>query len=125
MSYLEVNRGDTEVFTVRLTDENGAPLNLTNLSLTFTAKRRPTDTDAQAVIQKTSTDGIAVVIPAAAGVCTVTLDPEDTAALTSASVGRSLYWDFQVDNGAGTVRTPLFGRLAVRGDMTRTWVETS
>ena len=117
MSALQMIRGDTAVFDLTITDQDtGDPVNLTNMVLTFTAKRRPTDTDAQAIILKTVDAGIVVDADPTLGIAVLTLEPSDTEDLTDL---RTLRWDIQIDNGAGDVRTPLSGRLAIASDQTR------
>jgi hypothetical protein len=114
MTYLSMTRGDTQTFTLTLVDGSGDPLDLTDVALTFTAKRRYSDSDDDAVIRKTVDDGIVVDEDPTTGLATVTIDPPDTSSLTA----RSLVWDIQVDDG--DVRTPLSGRLAIQPDVTRT-----
>jgi hypothetical protein len=113
MTLLSMTRGDTTEFDVTLTDSDGDALNLAGLTLTFTAKRRPTDTDADAVFQKTNGAGIAVTSESG-GLATVTVDAADTEGLTFT---RSLHWDLQVE-AAGEVQTPLSGLLAIADDIT-------
>jgi hypothetical protein len=115
MTLLTMTRGDTRVFTVSLTDADGVALDLTGLTITFTAKRRYSDLDDDAVLQKTSGAGIEV-LDAEAGTATITIDPEDTADLELETLP-TLAWDLQVENG-GDVRTPLQGQLAIRPDVT-------
>lgn len=123
MTLLSMTRGDQQAFEVAFTDADGLAVDLTGVTLTFTAKRRPTDADVDAVISITSTDGgIAVNANPATGLATLTLEPADTEDLTNL---RSLYWDIQLDDGAGDVRTPSSGRLAISSDVTRTRIETS
>jgi hypothetical protein len=116
MTALSMTRGDRQSFTVTLTDGAGAPLNLTDLTVTFTAKRTRYDSDAAAVIQKSDGDGIVITTPAS-GVAVLTIEPEDTEELTNL---RTLHWDIQVDDGSGDVRTPITGRLVILPDITRT-----
>jgi hypothetical protein len=116
MTYIAAIRGDREEYDITLVDEEGQPLDLTDLALTFTAKRRLTDTDANAVIIKTDGDGITVDSPED-GIAILTLTPEDTEDLLRE---RTLYWDVQTDDGAGDVQTPLSGRLVISADVTRT-----
>lgn len=111
MSLLTMTRGDRQAFLVTLTDSSGGAIDLTGLSVTFTAKRRTTDPDA--VFQKTELDGIDVDV-GSGGTATVTVEPADTASLTS----RALFWDLQIDDGEGDIRTPLSGRLRITPDIT-------
>lgn len=116
MALLTMHRGDTESFTMTLTDSLGDPLNLTGSGLTFTAKRRLFDADVDAVIVKTEADGIVVDADPTTGIVVLTIEPGDTETLENL---RTLHWDIQVDDGAGDVRTPVLGRLAVLADVTR------
>lgn len=115
MTLLSMTRGDTGVFQVTLTDSAGDPLVLTDRELTFTVKRRLSDSDDDALIQKTVGEGI-VVSEDEPGVATITIDPVDTSGIAN---GPSLYWDIQVQ-ADDDVRTPLSGRLIVIPDATRT-----
>lgn len=118
MSLLSMKRGDRAEFAITLTDvDTGLPLDLTTMTLRFTAKRRATDTDAAALIAKTEGAGITVDDDPATGLATLEIEPEDTEDLDDL---RTLFWDIQVDNGAGDVRTPLSGLLAISADITRT-----
>lgn len=116
MSLLTMTRGDRREFDIALTRPDGTPLDLTGLSLTFTAKRRMSDPDDDAIIQKTTAAGIVVDDDPTTGLAVLTLEPEDTELLTDL---RRLRWDVQVDDGAGDVRTPLRGQLSIAADVTR------
>ena len=115
MTLLQVTRGDRHVFDLALTDGAGAPLDLTARSLRFTAKTRIADSDADAVLVKTIGDGIELV-DADEGTATLTIEPDDTSDI---DLPRTLIWDLQVEDGAGDVRTPLRGKLAIVRDVTR------
>ena len=117
MTLLSMTRGDTRAFAIALTDADGLPLDLTDLTLTFTAKLRQTDTDANAVIVKTEGDGITIGDDPTDGTATLVISPEDTEGLTRRT---SLYWDVQVEDSLGAVSTPLAGRLVVSLDVTQT-----
>lgn len=111
MSLLQLHRGDTETFTVNLTDSAGEPLDLGALDLTFTAKRLYGDT----VPFLTKTIGAGIDLDQyELGRATITIDPADTEDLTHTE---RFVWDVQVDNGTD-VRTPLKGRLVVVMDVT-------
>jgi len=113
---LSMIRGDTRSFALTLTDGAGSPLDLTDVTLTFTAKLRLTDADDEAIIVKTDADGIEISDDPSDGMATLTIDPEDTEVL---GYSRSLYWDLQVEDALGAVQTPLSGRLSIRADVTR------
>jgi hypothetical protein len=117
MTLLSMTRGDTAVFDVALTDGAGDPLDITDATLTFTVKRRLSDPDSAAVVQKTTGNGITHGADPTDGTATITLDPDDTADLST--IGSSLLWDVQVTGAADDVHTPLSGRLAIAPDVTR------
>jgi hypothetical protein len=119
MSLLSMTRGDKQAFEIAIVDADDVAVDLTGITITFTAKRRPTDADVDALIAKSTASGIAVDADPSLGTATITLDPEDTEDLTERQIGRSLYWDVQIDDLAGDVRTPLSGRLAIASDQTR------
>lgn len=111
---LLMTRGDDVTLDVIATDQ-GAPVDLTGAGVWWTAKRRHLDADDDAVIRKTVGAGITVTNPAG-GLATVDLVPADTAGLGNSV---ALWWDLQVKDGAGKVRTLAAGRLVVNADVTR------
>lgn len=122
MTVLNVIRGDQQAYSITLTEGDGTALDLTGLDVTFMAKRHLQDLDADALITKTATDGIAVNVDPTTGLAVLTLTPDDTELLADAD---RLYWDLQVDDGLGDVRTPLRGKLVIAGDVTAGSSETS
>ena len=120
MSLLSMVRGDKQAFDIAVVDADGVAVDLTGITITFTVKRRRTDTDAQAIISLSTASGIVTDYDPTLGTATITLDPEDTEDLSDHVIARSLYWDVQIDDMAGDVRTPLSGRLAISADTTRT-----
>ena len=98
---LRIHRGDTEQFNVVVSDpDTGDPIDISSMSLRFTAKYRTSDMDDEAVIVKTSTYG--GIDLGYDGAAVITIDPEDTSALTKTT---TLLWDLQVTDNFGTVRT--------------------
>lgn len=69
---------------------------LAGKTIRFTAKKKYTDVDDDAIIQKTSSDGITVT-DAVAGQAILTVDPTDTESLPASVV--SLFFDIQLVNG--------------------------
>lgn len=117
MTLLSITRGDRATFDLAITDlDTGDPVDLTAMTLRFTAKRRLTDLDVDAVISKTEGDGITVGADPTLGLATLVIDAADTEDIDAP---RTLRWDVQVETDAGDVRTPLRGRLAILGDATR------
>lgn len=116
MSVIEVIRGDTPTFDLTLTGPDDAPLVLTGLGITFTAKRRYSDPDDEAIISHSLDDGGIAVVSADAGTATLTLAAADSEGLDDLP---TLVWDIQTEDDAGTVLTPLRGKLSVVRDVTR------
>lgn len=119
---LSMIRGNSKLFAFPLTDSDGDPIDLTDCTVTMTAKSAYTDSDASAVFQKDLDDGI-TVLDEDNGVITVDLEPGDTSSLASKT--HRLVYDIQVQTLAGRVSTPVRGRLTVQPDVTTTIVEVS
>jgi hypothetical protein len=111
MSEFRMFRGDDRVLTVTIIEEGG-PLDLTGVLLRFTAKRKLTDADSDAVISKATGDGISHGMDPTLGIATVTLDAEDT----EGEAPGPLRWDVQLTDGDGLVRTIATGRLVLLAD---------
>ncbi len=107
---LVMYRGDTFTFTRTLLDQAGEPIDLSMAMVEFTAKRKYNDVTP--FIEKDTLDGIEV---GTEGDVTVTLQPQDTAALRSTE---RFVWDIGVVYGSGEeiVATAAVGRLVVRMD---------
>lgn len=73
MSTLKVFRGDDKSFKVTIT-EDGAAKDITGWTVFFTAKKKLSDTDAEAIIQKDITSHT----DAANGITHIILDQDDT-----------------------------------------------
>lgn len=116
MTALSMTRGDRAAFAIALTEDDVA-LDLTDLTVTFTAKYRITDADDDAVIVATVGAGLELVGTAEDGTLTLTVESAQTVDITR---DRPLVWDIQTDDGAGDVRTRLTGTLAITRDVTRT-----
>jgi hypothetical protein len=110
-------RGDTQLVDVLVTDpDTGNPVDISTMSLRFTAKYRTTDADDEAIIAKTSDYG-GIVIGGQTGEAVVTIDPEDTIDLTKTT---QLLWDLQVTDVSGAVRTAAAGRIIISADVSIT-----
>ena len=107
MSYRQITmiRGDTRVFTVTMTNDAGAPLDLTDAEIAFTVDD---------LFDKSLGDGIAVADPET-GIATITIDPADT---SSSDARRAYSYDVQVTLEDGSVKTPLRGQFVVTPDVT-------
>jgi hypothetical protein len=95
---------------------SSSPYDLTGiLGMSFTAKNKTTDTDANAVFKKTIGDGITVT-SAAQGLFTVAILPADTASVSK--VKTILVWDLEVVDSGGNVYTLNSGNLVINPDVT-------
>lgn len=117
---LTATRGDTIRIEVACTrpDEDGVqqPIDITDSTLWFTAKKGIADADAATTtIQKTSGDGIEV-LDAVAGTALITLDPADTDGLT---VKTTYLADVELVEADETVTTIASGKLVILLDVTR------
>ena len=106
MSYLSIYRGDDRALLIT------SSVDLTGSEVWFTVKRKRQDADVDAVIAKSTDQGDITV---AGFQATVTIDAADTQDLDPVA----LYWDVQIVDGDGKVRTVATGRLAVLADITR------
>lgn len=110
-------RGDTADFDLVVT-QNGSPVNLTGSTLRFTAKRRVTDGDADAIFSKSSASATEIEITDAVnGLATVHGLPADTAGLAGKT---KLFYDVQVTDSLGRVYTLDYGTITVLVDVSLT-----
>lgn len=112
---IQATRGDHETYDLALTDPTGDPLPLGGASVWFTAKRRPTDADEDAIIDKAIGSGITVIGDPAEGNLRLELEPADTEDLAAGI--QTLYYDVQTKDPAGRIATPIRGRLIVASDV--------
>lgn len=118
MTDLRIRRGDTAALSIVAVQADGVtPQSLIGATLKFTAKAKHEDTDAAAVIAKSSPASGITIDNAAGGLATVTLAAGDTSGFTGP---RTLQWDVQMSTGAGLVKTLDEGLLFVVPDITRT-----
>lgn len=108
------SRGDTIQLLVPVT-RNGSPVDITDAQFYFTAKRSKTDADVNAIIQKSSGDGISI-LDASGGMAVIVIQPEDTDFLDDEP---RLYCDVQMVEADGTTTTIARGRLTLLYDITR------
>lgn len=113
---LRMARGDAAGWEFAATDpRTGDPVDLTGAAIRFTAKRKNTDDDDDAVIVHTVSDGISVTDDVN-GIFQLRLETDDTDDLTKAT---TLLWDVQITSG-GQPLTVAFGELVIRPDVGRT-----
>jgi hypothetical protein len=119
MSDLSLYRGDDATFTVTANDSSGNAVDLSGTTLIWTAKRSKFDADADAVLQKKSSDGGVTILTqsgATLGQATITVDAVDTDSLTRQTF---CFWDLEVVDGSGKVRTLATGTLMIQLDYSR------
>jgi len=108
---LSIIRGDTTVFTLTLTDQAGAAVNLTSTTVFFTVKESLADADDDALIAK-STDSHS---NPSGGVTAITLTSTDTAITPGAYI-----YDIQVKNTTdGAIQSVASGIYEVLPDVTQ------
>ena len=113
---LSMMRGDSKTYTFALTDADGDALDLAAASVWFTAKRRLSDADDDAVFNLSVGTGITIGTPASGGEVTVDLPAANTTALPDRRT--ELRYDLQVKLAGGEAQTALYGTLAVYPDVT-------
>jgi hypothetical protein len=111
VSTLEIRRGDTRPLTITLSQD------ATGIDLWFTAKRRVTDSDDDAVLRKSTDEGSITIPVGTGGIALVDVDASDTESLTATT---RLYWDVQTVDDDGTIDTVAHGRMVIHADITRT-----
>lgn len=115
---IKMTRGDSKAIAGKVTTvPAGAAVDITSHLIWFTAKRRISDADNEAVFQKTVGDGITVT-DGPAGEFAIQINPSDTSGLSDVEAN-NLYYDLQVKTGS-TVQTLSKGRLLVEYDVTKT-----
>ena len=114
---LRMRWGESAVWVVTVTDADGAPVNITGATMSFTAKWAATDADTAKVFQKTVGAGIILTAPAS-GIATVTLAVTDTATLPPGRTALLMYdWKMSL---SGLTTTVAFGTLLVQPAIART-----
>ncbi len=117
MSSLKMFRGDNKTVNLRFT-KNGVKQNITGWTIHFTAKRKLTDTDPQAIFQKKTTSGSGItIIDGNNGLAEVAIVPVDTSGLEDSEV--SLICDVQAKDASSQVATTGYVNLVVQPDITR------
>jgi len=110
---ISMRRGDSLPIQLELTDdETGTPIDITGSTLYFTVKKRKTDEDIDALIQKIVT----VHDDPTAGITSFEVAPADT---LSIELG-DYYFDIQLVLN-GTVSTILVGEFELLYDITKTY----
>jgi hypothetical protein len=111
---LELTRGDTGEWDIQVL----GIASIVGATFRFFVKAQKSDADSAAVIKKDNgvLTGI-VVTDAGAQILRLTVDPANTLAIAAET---SFYWDFQITEASGKVRTLTEGRFKVTIDVTQT-----
>jgi len=116
MSDLTIRRGDDPTLDLVLATASGAA-NLEGVDLWFTVKENTFDSDADAVIQKTTISGIHVV-DEAGGIVEIYISRTDTDHLRARYLDVPLVWDVQLKDATEIVQTVAAGTLTIEADVT-------
>lgn len=108
---IEVDIGET-AFLDGVVTTAGAPQPITGWTIWATFKRRVSDLDAAAVIQKSTALGGVTITNGAQGLYTVTLSPADTLALPQQRL--TLFADHKARDGAGNLFFLAKGKVTFR-----------
>lgn len=113
MTTLFLVPGDDFLYTATILDEDGTAFDLTGATVWFTAKRRRTDADDDAIAKLHwasggTSAGITVTTPNT-GVAAIRLTPSQTDDFSQAAH----VWDLQVSDALGRIRTVDSGALVV------------
>lgn len=114
---LVIDQGDDEVLDITVRAANGTASDLTGWTLWFYVKRSKTDADEDALLKKTTGDGIAHTAPESGGLATVTIDADETASLVAGDTNKELYWVCQGQGPDSKVITLARGRMVIQADL--------
>lgn len=104
---IKIMRGDTEVFNITVTDNNGAAVDLTGDVFTSQIRYNRDDTSIAASFACTITN-------ATAGQVRLTLSATSSSLLTAGTA----FWDLQRNND-GVITTIIAGKCTILADVTR------
>lgn len=108
-------RGDTKSLNLEFKDNDGIAIDITNHELWFTMKKKITDADEDAILQKK------IIFPSDTnsenGLGTLTLESDETGAIEPGIY----FYDIQkvIPENPPIVATLLSGKTSVRADITR------
>lgn len=108
---LSTYRGDTFSLALTFKDNDGVPYDITGWEVFFTAKRKKSDPDSEAILS-TMVDNHS---NPTAGETSVAFSDTEMSVIPLGTY----YFDIQTIDDQGTVTTPLEGRLTVNADITR------
>ena len=104
--------GDTVKIRIYLKDKNGNPISVDGFEFVVTMKKRPTDPDEEAVVQKiiNATDNP----DDPQGFTEIVLEAYETRLIPAGEY----FYDVQMKSDTGDVKTILYGRVRVKQDVT-------
>lgn len=108
-----IHRGDDRTYTVQFRDSDGNAIDISATTLWHTLKENEDDTDANAVLQVSTTFPSDATSQAGNG--TISIADTDTASLTP---GIRYFYDFQWVDSSGNIYTVGWGRIKVEQDTT-------
>lgn len=113
---LDLRAGSDFKATIAFTNADGTPVDLTGTLLSAALRKYPLD--------ETPVASFVVTVPTpAAGLATLSLTDEETAALPCGNTLRDdasrYHWDLKFVDAAGNVSSPMFGRVRVAAGVTR------
>lgn len=110
---ITIDRGDDQPLLVTILDYLGAPFNATGATFLFTVKASPDDAQTDAKFSRASPVGNGIdIASASAGQVTVNFIPTNTV-----NLGGWYYYDLQMTEQTGKIRTLRSGRFFVRKDI--------
>lgn len=109
---ITIDQGKTKILNLSFTDENGVAYNLTGATVYLTVKKKYTQTDAQANLQKT----ITVHTDAVNGITQIEFIPADTATIP---IGNYFY-DVQIVDSNNKKFVVFDGVFFVKDTVTKT-----
>ena len=115
---LTIDQGDDETLDITVKKPDGSPASLVGCKLWFYVKSSPGDTDAAALIRKSSSinDGITMTNDTG-GIAEIKIKHIDTSSLPASVLGRSLPWSLQVVDAAHEITTLAKGNLIINRDL--------
>ena len=107
---ITVYRGDDWGVELKFTNIDDSVIDITNWTLFFTIKKRKTDSDEDAIIQKTTT----LFPDPTHGIASIALTHDETSNLNGL-----YYYDFQYKDQNGIVQTIVSGGITFETDITK------
>lgn len=115
---LTIHQGDDEVLDITVQKPDGTPQDLTGCKLWFYVKASIKDTDADALIKKTTLPGEGITVTDAVnGIAEISIANADTSGFADINLGRELPWGLQALDGSDKITTLANGVITVTKDL--------